>query len=242
MPIHLTNNQINRIEELLSNENEKTTEHFIIGLMLSLDRSFIFQDVIGNNPPREIKIKQEIQKIKETAELCYSLKYSLKNLDSYFFNSHDKSIISYVSEKTGVPYDRYSELSFTECLDGIIKGLISQFSILDDQYGRGYLDSLIMAVFHCWQEYFPSSISLYEKDNFVQLLTIILDTDSTDKVIKALRRSAMFSKYNKRLIQNGGNTLDLYTDFDDQEDKRRHSIVDKSSKDFFNLMSKKYKL
>jgi hypothetical protein len=144
-------------------------------------RNYLLEQIIEKSPYYEVITKEVL------------ITSDREELESYERNGFEPDIIGlYVNEK----------ICSRSFLDIWTKEAMSCAMVLEDEFSAGYLDDFIMSVSVRWADNVCLPITYSESSLFVKYLSILLDTDSTEKVSKIAYRSKWLNKHKSSLERN----------------------------------------
>lgn len=197
MKCKLTENQKDKLRKLFNG-----TDELMDTLFWNIE--FIIRtDLLPPKGSRKSVIKEKITLLKEVAEASKKLRLLLTRLDGGSLEQIDMIL----GEKVGTKYE-YESLAksgiatqFTDNISSISAAKTIEVSSLDlasfynENYTKTYSGYVLDDLLGLWPYWFEDKITLTEHSKFIKYISIVLNEDSTDKLVKQCKRSGFFEKH-----------------------------------------------
>lgn len=196
----LSDHQKTSLVQLLS-LNEREAELLFKNIEYQMEESFL--------PPkgaRNVVAKDKAALLSEISKKAEELKRLLSRLDKTLISTID----GYLGRELGAPYldDKiivwgqpatcYPSMSSEDAAKIIAKEAFLLGHHISDVYGCGYMEKVIEALSMAWFVCpFSRDIVVSNDSDFIEYMAIVLAEDSTEKLVKQVRRSRWFKQRKK---------------------------------------------
>ncbi|MEH6473611.1 MAG: hypothetical protein V7752_20495 [Halopseudomonas sp.] len=208
MEYALSENQKTSLVRLLS-LNEREAKLLFKNIEYQMDESFL--------PPkgsRNVVAKDKAALLSQISKKAEELTRLLSRLDRTLISTIDGHLgreigAPYLDDKItigGQPATCYPSMSSEDAAKIIAKEAFLLGHHITDLYGCGYMEKVIEALSMAWGSV-PSiqRIKVSNDSNFIHYLAIVLDEESTEKLVKNVRRSKWY-KHNEKYFSGTGQT------------------------------------
>jgi hypothetical protein len=181
MTYELTDSQKSELRKLF-NGTDELMDTLFWNIQYVMKESFL--------PPKGVRksvIKEKITLLKEVTKASKELRLLLIRLDEYSLEQINMEL----GETVGKEYDGIGTSSICalktieECSAGTACFYEENYS---ETYAKWALDNLL----GIWPYWFEKKVTLTEHSTFIKYLAIVLDEESTDKLVKQCKRSGLF--------------------------------------------------
>jgi hypothetical protein len=178
--------------------NIELTEQFTVDLFLNIE--FMMEDTfLPDKGSQKSVMKDKIKLLNDVSKAASKLRRLLNRVDAFTLESIDSKLGS----KLGKSYEhetiKVGDKAAT-CWDSIsskdaVNEIENEATFLASDYGKNYKTNatwVLEGLKNSWPYELGVEITLSEHSLFINYLAIVLDENSTDKLVKQCQRSGLF--------------------------------------------------